>query len=115
MTNTFFGVLIVGLLFNLPIYLTNVWYSGHLPFNSNKSYDRYGKPFRVRDVIDDRGNLVLEKYKAYSVSPNTLPLLTSSLCMLQRVTQSNSCFSLLPTLLRYHMPSYGTIIRFGLV
>lgn len=60
-------MLLIGLLFNLPIYLTNTWYSGHLPFNTNRLYDRYGKPFKTKSVVDERGILDLAKYKSYSV------------------------------------------------
>ena len=66
--NLFIGMALVGLLFNLPVYLTNTWYSGHLPFNTNGLYDRYGKKIAVKKVIDSRANLDLEKYRAYSVS-----------------------------------------------
>jgi hypothetical protein len=65
--NLFVGMLLSGLLVNLPLFLTNTWYTGHVPFNTNRLYDRFGKPFVVRSVVDDRGNLNLESYKAYSV------------------------------------------------
>ena len=65
--NLFVGMLLAGLLVNLPLFLTNTWYTGHVPFNTNRLYDRFGKPFVVRNVVDDRGNLNLESYKAYSV------------------------------------------------
>jgi hypothetical protein len=60
-------MLFVSICFSLPIYLTNTWYSGYVPFNTNKLYDRFGKRFLTRDVVDERGNLDLEKYKSYSV------------------------------------------------
>jgi hypothetical protein len=63
---------ITGLLFQLPMYLTNTWYTGHLPFNTNKIYDRYGKRYQNKRVIDDRANFVLEKFKTYSVFPKSL-------------------------------------------
>ena len=71
------GMLLIGLLFNLPIYLTNTWYSGHLPFNTNRLYDRYGLPFKTKSVVDERGNLDLPKYKSYSV-PILMDVLRSS-------------------------------------
>jgi hypothetical protein len=58
---------IIGIFVQLPLYLTNTWYSGHLPFNTNKIYDRYGARFNNKKVTDDRANFDLEKYKAYSV------------------------------------------------
>jgi len=60
-------MLLVGLLFNLPFYLTNTWNSGYLPFNSNKLYDRYGNNYKVRDIIDKAGRFDAEKYASYSV------------------------------------------------
>jgi len=65
--NAFFGMLFVGLVFMLPMYLLNVWGTGYIPFNVNKLFDRYGKRFTIRRVLDSRGNLDLEKYRAYSV------------------------------------------------
>ena len=65
--NIFVGILLVGLLFNLPMYLTNTWYTGYLPFNTNRLYDRYGKPYQIRKTVDNRANFDLEKYKSYSV------------------------------------------------
>ena len=70
-------MLFVGLFIILPMYLTNTWYTGHLPFNTNKLYDRYGKRFVPKLILDDRGNFDLEKYKAYSV---TLSLIIFNLC-----------------------------------
>src|SRR5947207_3065933 len=51
----------------LPIYLRNVWYSGHLPFNLNRPYDRYGRRYNLSQIVDERANLVQAKYEAYSV------------------------------------------------
>jgi hypothetical protein len=51
----------------LPMYLRNVWYTGHLPFNMNRPYDRYGNRYNITQVVDERANFVLEKYEAYSV------------------------------------------------
>jgi hypothetical protein len=59
---------VCGFFFMLPMYLTNVWNTGYLPFNTNKLYDRYGKRFIPSKLLDDRANFDLEKYKNYSVS-----------------------------------------------
>lgn len=60
-------MLITGLVFMIPLFLKNVWYSGYIVFNRNGNFDRYGKKYDVRKVVDERGNLDLEKYHAYSV------------------------------------------------
>src|SRR5579859_3765905 len=92
------GQLLIGLLFNLPLYLTNTWYTGHLPFNTNKLYDRFGKRFKTRDVVDERGNLDLDKYRCYSVLVLAFcPWLTSSLFMQRQAIPSSSPFSSPPT------------------
>ena len=70
-------MLFIGLCFNLPMYLTNTWYTGHLPFNTNKLYDRYGKRFQPRQLLDDRGNFDQQKYVGYSVRLPTSKLLRS--------------------------------------
>ena len=71
-------MLLSGLLFNLPMYLTNVWYSGYLPFNANKLFDRHGKYFQVTQLVDDRGNLDIEKYHKFGVNPLRSGLMFSS-------------------------------------
>jgi hypothetical protein len=58
---------ITGLLFQLPLYLTNTWYTGYLPFNSNRIYNREGKKYDAKAVTDDRANFSLEKFLQYSV------------------------------------------------
>jgi hypothetical protein len=65
--NYIMGMAIAGCCVYLPIFLRNVWYSGHLPFNMNRPYDRFGNPYNVSAVIDENGNFVEAKYKAYSV------------------------------------------------
>lgn len=50
------------------MYLRNVWYSGHLPFNMNQPYDRYGNAYNISLVVDERANFVQEKYESYSVN-----------------------------------------------
>lgn len=65
--NIFVGMLLVGLLFSLPMYLSNAWYTGYLPFNTNKLYDRLGNRYQIHNAVDDRANFDLEKYKSYSV------------------------------------------------
>ena len=53
--NFFVGMLAVGLFFMLPMYLNNVWYSGHLPFNMNRPFDRFGKRYNISRIVDTRG------------------------------------------------------------
>jgi len=66
--NLFAGMLFSGLLLNLPIYLTNIWYAGYLPFNSNKLYNRHGQRAQIALIVDERGNLDIEKYRQNGVS-----------------------------------------------
>jgi OPT family oligopeptide transporter len=61
------GMLITAFCFMLPLFFKNVWYSGYIPFNRNGIFDRFGKRYDIRKVVDARGNLDLEKYRAYSV------------------------------------------------
>jgi hypothetical protein len=58
---------IAGVAFMLPLFLKNVWYSGYIPFNVNGIFDRFGKRYDIRRVIDERGNLDINKYHTYSV------------------------------------------------
>ena len=64
-------MLLSGLLFNVPMFLTNAWYSGYLPFNSNKLYDRHARRFKVSKIVDERGNLDVEKYHTFGVKSST--------------------------------------------
>ncbi|KAG9120654.1 hypothetical protein FRC07_003784, partial [Ceratobasidium sp. 392] len=60
----------VGMLVTFPIvlslWLTNTWYTGHLPINSNRPYDRFGKQYKVTNVVDDFGFYDQAAYEAYS-------------------------------------------------
>jgi len=51
----------------VPLYLCNVWYSGYFPFNTNFMYDRMGKRINLKLLVDERGNLDLQKFRSYSV------------------------------------------------
>ena len=67
--NAFVGCALVGFLFLVPIYLNNIWYSGYLPFTANGIFDRTGKRFKLKAVVDARGNLDIAKFRSYSVFP----------------------------------------------
>ncbi|CCO37541.1 Sexual differentiation process protein isp4 [Rhizoctonia solani AG-1 IB] len=41
-------------------------YTGHLPINSNRPFDRYGKQYKVTSVVDDNGFYDQAAYEAYS-------------------------------------------------
>ena len=60
-------MLVTGLFINLPMYLSNTWYSGYLPFNSNKLYDRFGNRAQIAKIVDERGTLDVEKYRKAGV------------------------------------------------
>ena len=51
------------------MFLRNTWYTGYLPFNENLPFDRFGQPYNISAVVDERANFVESKYQAYSVSP----------------------------------------------
>jgi hypothetical protein len=38
----------------------------------NRPYDRFGNPYNITAVLDERGNFVEAKYQAYSVFPYVL-------------------------------------------
>ncbi|CAE7182909.1 unnamed protein product [Rhizoctonia solani] len=60
----------IGMLTTFPIvlslWLTNTWYTGHLPINSNRPYDRFGKQYKVTNVVNDKGFYDQAAYEAYS-------------------------------------------------
>lgn len=91
----------------LPIYLRNVWYSGHLPLNRNRPYDRYGNPYNITQVVDGRANFVQEKYEAYSVSALVYQINISHYTPLQG-TPFNLYLTSHPTLLPSSMLSCST-------
>jgi len=70
--NYVIGMLLAGCCIYLPIFLRNIWYSGYLPFNMNRPYDRFGNPYNITEVLDEGGNFVEAKYQAYSVFPYLL-------------------------------------------
>ena len=51
----------------LPMYLRNTWFTGYLPFNENKPYDRFGLRYNITKIVDERANFVESKYQTYSV------------------------------------------------
>lgn len=69
-----------GMLITFPViaamYYSNLWGGAYLPVNSNKPYDRFAERYNVSAILDDRGIMDIEKYKAYSPpylsSANTL-------------------------------------------
>ena len=65
--NYVIGMLLVGCCIFVPMYLRNVWYTGYLPFNMNRPFDRFGNPYNISQVLDERGNFIQEKYREYSV------------------------------------------------
>lgn len=61
------GTLLVGVLLLLPMYISNVWNTGHLPFNSNKPFDCFGQRYNISRILDGNGNFNLNLYEQYSV------------------------------------------------
>jgi hypothetical protein len=62
----------------LPMFLRNTWYTGYLPFNENLPFDRFGQPYNISAVVDERANFVESKYQAYSVCPSKCPQMPPS-------------------------------------
>lgn len=50
----------------LAIYYIDGYHSSHLPIISNAPFDRFGGPYNLPSIIDSRGILDPEKYRAYS-------------------------------------------------
>lgn len=63
--NYFLGALF-SMIVIVGLYYTNTYYTGHIPINMNLPYDRYGKAFNVRAIVDERGIFDLKKYQEYS-------------------------------------------------
>jgi OPT family small oligopeptide transporter len=62
--------LFLGMLFTFPIivaiWYTNTWYTGYVPINVNRPYDRFGNRYQVTRVLDKNGFYDEAAYQAYS-------------------------------------------------
>ena len=60
----------LGMLLSMPIILaiwyTNTWYTGYMPINVNRPYDRFGNRYKVTRIIDKNGFYDQAAYEAYS-------------------------------------------------
>jgi OPT family small oligopeptide transporter len=60
----------MGMLLSFPIILaiwyTNTWYTGYLPININRPYDRFGNRYKVTKILDKNGFFDQAAYEAYS-------------------------------------------------
>ncbi|KAK3372999.1 OPT oligopeptide transporter protein-domain-containing protein [Lasiosphaeria ovina] len=60
----------MGALISMPIiaaiYYSNAFNTGYLPINSNRPFDHFGNPYKVKSIINDDGIFDSEKYQAYS-------------------------------------------------
>lgn len=72
-TLNFFAGGVIFMFTILAVYWSNSYYTAFLPIVSNKPYDRFAQQYNVSMVVDERGILDTEKYKAYS-----LPYLSAS-------------------------------------
>lgn len=59
------GMFITGF-FILAVYYTNTWNTAHIPINSNKTWDHFGKRYNVSRTINAQGMYDHDKYMAYS-------------------------------------------------
>lgn len=57
----FFSMFII-----IAIYYTNTWNTAYLPINSNRTFDHFGKRYKVASIIDESGIFDGAKYEAYS-------------------------------------------------
>ena len=63
--NMFVGfVLLVWIVFPI-LYFTNTYHFGYFPIIGSSAYDRFGKPFQIRAVLEGT-SLVKEAYESYS-------------------------------------------------
>lgn len=65
MLNQFYGAMIAFPMI-VAVWWTNTWYTGFLPINTNKVWDRFGERYNVSRTIDERGIFDPDKYHAYS-------------------------------------------------
>ncbi|KAK4221527.1 hypothetical protein QBC38DRAFT_522031 [Podospora fimiseda] len=63
--NFFLGAFIVGFII-LGVYLSNAFYTAYLPLNSNHTFDRFGQPYNISRVVNEKGEFDGPKYEAYS-------------------------------------------------
>ncbi|KDN40265.1 OPT-domain-containing protein [Tilletiaria anomala UBC 951] len=63
-------VLLVWIVFP-TLYFTNTWYFGFLPILGGSAYDRFGKPYKIRSVLD---GMLLNKELYESYSPLYIPV-----------------------------------------
>ena len=60
----------LGALFTFPvvaaIWLTNTWYTGYLPINSNHVFDNTGNDYQVSRAVNNKTLFDDASYKAYS-------------------------------------------------
>jgi OPT family oligopeptide transporter len=48
------------------LYYSNTWYAQYMPISSRGSFDRFGQPYNVTNIINDNLTLNLQSYKEYS-------------------------------------------------
>ncbi|KAK9236835.1 OPT oligopeptide transporter protein-domain-containing protein [Lipomyces kononenkoae] len=63
--NRYIGMVFAGLLI-LALYWKNYKWTGYLPINSNATWNNVGTAFNASKIVNDKLELDLEKYRAYS-------------------------------------------------
>jgi len=63
--NLFLGMF-VSMFVVIAIYYTNAFSTGYLPINSNRTFDHFGKRYKVKSIIDEFGIFDSAKYQQYS-------------------------------------------------
>ena len=58
--------MLVSAMIALGFWITNAFYTGHLPITSPDTYDRFGNRYNVTRILDDKALFDLEAYKSYS-------------------------------------------------
>lgn len=74
--NQFLGFL-VSAIFVAAMYLTNYQYTGYLPLNSSQMFDRFGERYNMTKILDSKGSLDVEAYRAYSPPYQSLGVIVS--------------------------------------
>ena len=63
--NSVFGQ-VIAFIFTLAFYYRNVWHTGYLPINSNKTFDNQGARFNVSRIVNGEAIFDAERYQTYS-------------------------------------------------
>ncbi|PWY99371.1 OPT-domain-containing protein [Testicularia cyperi] len=101
--NLFAGFVIFIWIVAPIMYFTNVWNQAYLPFNSSRSWDRFGEPYNISRVIPNGSDLDQAAYESYS------PLYLSTTLSLVYLTG----FAMLTSVLTHTVLYHGKALKKG--